>query len=109
MRVCVGDLPFQVRRQFEAHCRSFEARIRGKASRAIAMWRGIAMQNASSSNAAALSLMDHDDEDGSPGHHERTDRKVRMLTPLRLGLRTGAGWSDLAVGCNLCVSRARSC
>ncbi len=34
----------QVRRQFEAHCRSFEARIRQKASRAVAMWRGVAMQ-----------------------------------------------------------------
>jgi hypothetical protein len=44
----------QVRRQFEAHCRSFESRLRGKASRAIAMWRGVAMQAVASSQQRLL-------------------------------------------------------
>lgn len=54
-------LEVEVRRQFEAHCRSFEAKLRYKASKAVAMWRGIAMQAATSvPTSAAVAVLSAD-------------------------------------------------
>jgi hypothetical protein len=75
-------LEVEVRRQFEAHCRSFEARLRQKASRAVAMWRGIAMQALTTQKAQQQSPHSGNGNIGNPAILSLGAAIASLKTPL---------------------------
>lgn len=86
-------LEVEVRRQFESHCRSFEARLRQKASRAVAMWRGIAMQALATQKAHQQSPHGEDGSVANPAIVSLSAAIASLKTPLVDDTVTGGSGS----------------